>query len=147
MLRKILFLISAGLFATAAVAQGGLPRAELAAGFHRIVAEVAATQAERSQGLMHRQRLGANEGMVFVFPATATHCFWMKNTPLPLSIAFLDEQGRIVSVAEMAPHSEESHCPAQPARFALEMNAGWFAAKGLKPGAVIGGVDRLPPGR
>lgn len=147
MLRKILFLLSAGPFAAAALAQGALSRVELSAGFHRIVAEVAATQPERAQGLMQRQRLGANEGMIFVFPVTATHCFWMKNTPLPLSIAFLDERGRVVDLAEMAPHSEENHCPAQPARFALEMNAGWFAAKGIRPGAVIGGVDRLPAGR
>lgn len=147
MLRKILFLLSAGLLAAAALAQGAPSRVELAAGFHRIVAEVVATQSERSQGLMHRQRLGANEGMIFVFPVTATHCFWMKNTPLPLSIAFLDERGRVVDLAEMAPNSEENHCPSQPARFALEMNAGWFAAKGIRPGAVIGGVDRLPAGR
>lgn len=136
------------LFAPAALAQGAnLPRAELSAGFHRIEAEVAATPGERSQGLMQRQRLAANAGMVFVFPVSATHCFWMKNTPLPLSIAFLDERGRIINVDEMAPLTENNHCPAQPARFALEMNGGWFAAKGLKAGAVIGGVDRLPPGR
>lgn len=147
MLRKTLFLLSAALLAGSALAQGSPPRAELLAGFHRIVAEVAATPAERSQGLMHRQKLGANEGMLFVFPVTATHCFWMKNTPLPLSIAFLDERGQIVDIAEMAPNSEENHCPKQAARFALEMNAGWFAAKGLKPGATIGGVDRLLPGR
>lgn len=146
MLRKFLTLLSICL-PLSAFAQGALPRAELTAGFHRIVAEVAATQGERSQGLMNRQSLGANEGMIFVFPVTATHCFWMKNTPLPLSIAFLDEQGRIVGIDEMVPHSEKNHCPPQPARFALEMKAGWFAAKGLKPGAVIGGVERLPPGR
>ena len=124
-----------------------LPRAELFAGIHRIEAEVAATQPDRSQGLMHRRALGQNQGMVFVFPVTATHCFWMKNTPLPLSIAFLDEKGTIVSLDEMAPETEDNHCPARPARFALEMNSGWFKAKGLKPGHVIGGVERLPSGR
>lgn len=124
-----------------------LPRAELSAGFHRIAAEVAATPADRAQGLMHRQSLAPNQGMIFVFPVTATHCFWMKNTPLPLSIAFLDEKGSIINIEEMAPQTEDNHCPARPARFALEMNAGWFKAKGLKAGAVIGGVDRLPAGR
>lgn len=161
MLRKLLVLLSSlpvaivtaatvasAVFVPAALAQGAsLPRVELSAGFHRIEAEVAATPGERSQGLMQRQQLAANAGMIFVFPVAATHCFWMKNTPLPLSIAFLDEQGRIINIAEMAPLSESNHCPAQPARFALEMNRGWFAAKGLKAGAVIGGVDRLPPGR
>ncbi|MDX9707052.1 MAG: DUF192 domain-containing protein [Azospira sp.] len=146
-IRQMLFLLAAGPLAAVAFAQGALPRAELAAGFHRIVAEVAATPPARAQGLMNRRQLGANEGMIFVFPQTATHCFWMKNTPLPLSIAFLDEGGRIVDIAEMAPLSEENLCPGAPARFALEMNAGWFAARGIRPGAVIGGVDRLPAGR
>ena len=124
-----------------------LPRVDLTAGFHRIEAEVAANQADRSQGLMNRRSMAANQGMIFVFPQTATHCFWMKNTPLPLSIAFLDEQGKIINIDEMAPETETSHCPSRPARFALEMNSGWFKAKGLKPGAVIGGVERLPAGR
>lgn len=130
------------------LAQGAmLPRAELTAGFHRIEAEVAANQTDRSQGLMHRRTLPPNGGMIFVFPVSATHCFWMRNTPLPLSIAFLDEKGRIISIDEMAPETENNHCPAEPARFALEMNAGWFKAKGLKAGMSIGGVDKLPTGR
>lgn len=123
------------------------PRAELTAGMHRIEAEVAATLPERTQGLMHRRSLDRNQGMIFVFPETAIHCFWMKNTPLPLSIAFLDEKGSIVGIDEMAPDTETSHCPPRPARFALEMNAGWFKARGLKPGNTIGGVQRLPQGR
>lgn len=135
------------LLALAGSAAADMPRAELSAGFHRIEAEVAATPADRAQGLMHRRSLGVNRGMVFVFPVTATHCFWMKNTPLPLSIAFLDEKGVIVSIDEMAPETEDNHCPTRPARFALEMSAGWFKAKGLKAGSVIGGVDRLPEGR
>jgi len=124
-----------------------LPRTELTAGFHRVEAEVAATPADRAQGLMNRQSLAPNQGMIFVFPVSATHCFWMRNTLLPLSIAFLDEKGAIINIDEMAPQTENNHCPARPARFALEMNAGWFKAKGLKAGAVIGGIDRLPAGR
>jgi uncharacterized membrane protein (UPF0127 family) len=147
MFRK-LFAVCA-LCATSLVAAQGqqLPRVELTAGFHRIEAEVAANQGDRSQGLMNRRVLAPNQGMIFAFPQTATHCFWMKNTPLPLAIAFLDEKGLIISIDEMAPETEDNHCPARPARFALEMNAGWFKAKGLKPGAVIGGVDKLPPAR
>ncbi|MBI2307880.1 MAG: DUF192 domain-containing protein [Rhodocyclales bacterium] len=141
-----IFLAAATLL-LAGQAAAELPRVALTAGFHRIEAEVAANQADRSQGLMHRRALAPNQGMVFVFPATATHCFWMRNTPLPLSIAFLDEAGTIINIDEMAPQTENNHCPQRPARFALEMNAGWFAAKGLKPGVVIGGIDRLPPGR
>lgn len=143
MFRNILF---ASLLLMAGSAAAELPRAELTAGFHRIEAEVAATQTDRSKGLMHRRSLGTNQGMIFVFPVTATHCFWMKNTPLPLSIAFLDEKGEIISIDDMLPETEDSHCPARPSRFALEMNIGWFKARGLKAGSKIGGVERLPAG-
>lgn len=139
--------LSAVALTLAGSAAADLPRAELTAGFHRIEAEVAANPGDRSQGLMHRRTLAPNQGMIFVFPVSATHCFWMKNTLLPLSIAFLDDAGKVINIDEMAPQTESNHCPQRPARFALEMNAGWFAAKGLKPGAVVGGVDRLPPGR
>jgi uncharacterized membrane protein (UPF0127 family) len=124
-------LIAAVLLAIPAVAAAELPRTELTAGFHRVEAEVAATPADRAQGLMNRQSLAPNQGMIFVFPVSATHCFWMRNTLLPLSIAFLDEKGAIINIDEMAPQTENNHCPARPARFALEMNAGWFKAKGL----------------
>lgn len=143
------FFVLSVLFAASAVSAqtAPMPRVELTAGFHRIEAEVAANQADRSQGLMHRRAMAPNQGMIFVFPQTATHCFWMKNTPLPLSIAFLDEKGTIINVDEMVPETEDNHCPARPARFALEMNAGWFKGKGLKAGAVIAGVDKLPAAR
>ena len=140
-----LFLLIAS--ATVLAQASALPLVELTAGFHRIEAEVAANQADRSQGLMHRKSLPPNGGMIFVFPVSSTHCFWMRNTPLPLSIAFLDEKGQIINVDEMAPETESNHCAAKPARFALEMNAGWFKAKGLKAGMSIGGVGKLPAGR
>ncbi len=139
--------LTAFLLIAAGSALADFPRAELTAGFHRIEAEVVASPADRAQGLMNRRHLAPNQGMIFVFPAAAVHCFWMKNTPLPLSIAFLDEKGVIVSIDEMAPETEDNHCPSGPARFALEMNAGWFKAKGLKAGSVIGGVGKLPPGQ
>ena len=147
MFRQLIGLCALIAASTVFAQASSFPRVDLTAGFHRIEAEVAANQADRSQGLMHRRVMPSNQGMIFVFPQTATHCFWMKNTPLPLSIAFLDEKGMIISIDEMAPETEDNHCPAQPARFALEMNAGWFKAKGLKPGSVIGGVEKLPPGR
>jgi uncharacterized membrane protein (UPF0127 family) len=124
-----------------------MPMLELNAGIHLIRAEVANTFDSRAQGLMFRKSLGANRGMLFVFPDVAPHCMWMKNTYVPLSVAFMDEQGAIVSIHDMQPLNESSHCAAKPARYALEMNQGWFAQKGIKPGAKIGGLDKAPPPR
>jgi uncharacterized membrane protein (UPF0127 family) len=121
-----------------------MPHLELAAGFHRIEAEVAADQPNRMQGLMQRHTLAANQGMLFVFPQAERHCMWMRNTFLPLSVAFLDEQGSILNIEEMKPQTEDNHCAAGVARFALEMNSGWFARKGLKPGARISGIEKAP---
>ena len=121
-----------------------MPRMELSAGFHRIEAEVAANQENRALGLMHRKSMGSNQGMLFVFPVAARHCMWMRNTLIPLAVAFLDDEGRIINVEEMKPQTENSHCAAAPARFALEMNKGWFAAKGIQNGMRIGGVEKSP---
>lgn len=119
-----------------------LPHVFLQAGIHRIKAEVADSPTERSRGLMLRKSLQVNSGMLFVFEAPAQHCFWMKNTLIPLSIAFLDEDGTIVTLAEMQPHDETSNCPAKPVRYALEMEQGWFKTKGLKSGDRITGLNR-----
>ena len=119
-----------------------LPHVFLQAGIHRIKAEVADSQVERSRGLMLRKSLQANSGMLFVFENAALHCFWMKNTLIPLSIAFLDDDGTIVTLADMQPHDEASNCPAKPVRYALEMDQGWFKAKGIKPGERISGLGR-----
>ena len=142
-LRRLL-LWSALLAAPLAQAQQ-MPRIELTAGFHRIEAEVAANNPDRMQGLMNRRSMGPNQGMLFVFPQAARHCMWMRNTFLPLSVAFLDDDGRIINIEDMAPQTETSHCAGAAARFALEMNQGWFAGKGLKPGLRVGGVDKSPP--
>lgn len=131
------------LAAVAAVAQT-LPVMELTAGFHRIEAEVAANNAARMQGLMQRKSMPVQRGMLFVFERDAQHCMWMKNTFLPLSVAFIDETGRILNIEDMQPQSEDNHCAAQPARYALEMNIGWFAQRGIKRGDRIGGIERAP---
>lgn len=121
-----------------------MPRIELTASFHRIDAEVAADQPDRMQGLMHRKSMAQNQGMLFVFPVAERHCMWMRNTFLPLSVAFLDDQGKILNIEDMKPQTETSHCASAPARFALEMNRGWFSDKGLKPGLRIGGLEKSP---
>lgn len=124
-----------------------LPRVVLTAGIHRIQAEVADTPEKRSRGLMMRRSLGANEGMIFVFERSEVHCFWMKNTPLPLSIAFIADDGRIVNIEQMAPQTEDSHCPTAAVRYALEMEQGWFERKGIRPGDRIGGLVPAAPSR
>lgn len=137
-----LLALAATLGAGAATAQSDppaanprLPQVEIQAGMHVIRAEVAADAATRSRGLMMRDRLGPNEGMLFVFQEKAGHCFWMRNTLLPLSIAFVDDDGTIANIADMTPQSDDSHCPARAVRYALEMEQGWFARRGLKAGA------------
>nr|WP_227001457.1 DUF192 domain-containing protein [Pulveribacter suum] len=126
-----------------AAAQSGpqldLPRVELAAGMHRIDAQVARTPEQRQVGLMLRKSMPAHEGMLFTFEQPATQCFWMKNTLLPLTAAFVADDGTIVNLADMQPQTEESHCSAKPVRYVLEMNQGWFAQRGLKAGARLSG--------
>jgi uncharacterized membrane protein (UPF0127 family) len=131
----------------AATAFAQLPTVELSAGIHLVRAEVAYTFETRAQGLMFRESLGPNEGMFFVFPQAEIQCMWMKNTLIPLSVAFLDEKGKVVSISDMRPQTETSHCAAAPAKFALEMSGGWFAAKGIRAGATIIGLDKVPAAR
>ena len=120
-----------------------LQRVELTAGMHRIDAQVAASPQERQTGLMFRREMPQHEGMLFVFEQPATQCFWMKNTPLPLTAAFVADDGSIVNLADMKPLAEDSHCSAKPVRYVLEMNQGWFARRGIKAGARLGGAPFL----
>jgi uncharacterized protein len=106
-------------------------------GIHNIQAELAQTEDERSTGLMNRPELGAHQGMLFVFDSAAQQCFWMKNTLIPLSIAFLADDGTIVHIANMQPQSLDSHCSPKPVRLALEVNQGWFSKRGIKVGMKI----------
>jgi len=117
-----------------------LPTAELSVGGTPVHAEVAATPASRNLGLMFRQSLPVDHGMLFVFEADVQQCFWMKNTPLPLSIAFIDAGGRIVNIRDMQPLSEASHCPIAPIRYALEMQQGWFGMNGVQAGQAVRGL-------
>jgi len=125
-------------------AQTAMPMMELTAGFHRIEAEVAATDQNRQTGLMQRQQMAPQHGMLFVFPQPNTYCMWMRNTLIPLSVAFMDEEGKIINVEDMQPKTEDNHCARRPARYALEMNLGWFSQRGLKAGTKLGGLEKAP---
>jgi len=127
---------------TLANAQDGpqkLPSITLNAGMHLIQAEVARTPEQRSTGLMFRTTMGTSEGMLFAFDEPGVQCFWMKNTLLPLSVAFVDDDGGVVNIENMKPQTLDSHCSKKPVRFVLEMNDGWFAKRGIKPGFKLSG--------
>ena len=135
-------------FVAGAEAQDGpqprLPTTKLQAGMHVIQAEVAATPLQTQTGMMFRTQMGTNEGMLFVFDEPGTRCFWMRNTLLPLTIAYLADDGRIVNLADMKPRDDTSHCSREPVRFALEMNQGWFEKRGLKAGMRLKGEPFKP---
>ena len=118
-----------------------LPIKRLNAGMHVIQAEVASTPETRSTGLMHRKTLAPNHGMLFVFDQANVQCFWMRNTFIPLSIAFLLDDGTIVNIADMKQQSDDSHCSSKPVRLALEMEQGWFATRAMTPGKKILGLQ------
>jgi uncharacterized protein len=118
-----------------------LPVKQLNAGMHVIRAEVASNNETRSRGLMYRKELAPNGGMLFVFEQPAVQCFWMRNTLIPLSIAFMTDDGTITNIADMAPMTENSHCSSAPVRLALEMEQGWFAKRGITAGKKIGGLQ------
>ena len=138
----------AGIAVTASAQQQiQMPEIALAVNGHKLTAEVAYTDPARMQGLMYRRILPEDRGMLFVFPETARHAMWMKNTYLPLSVAFIDEQGVIINIENMKPQTEDAHPASKPAKYALEVNLGWFGKHGVKPGAKIEGIDRAPPAR
>jgi uncharacterized membrane protein (UPF0127 family) len=119
--------------------QRDLPRVRLSAGMHLIDVQVAMTPAQRETGLMYRKDMPQPEGMLFVFERPASQCFWMKNTLLPLTAAFIADDGTIVNLADMKPQTTDPHCSVQPVRYVLEMNQGWFAKRGVKAGSKLGG--------
>jgi uncharacterized membrane protein (UPF0127 family) len=115
---------------------------ELKIGIYRIEAELADTSVARQTGLMYRSFLPTNSGMLFVIEEKGIHCFFMRNTKVALSIAFIDDDGKIVNIADMEPETLNNHCPRSPVRFALEMNQKWFAQRAIGPGAVIQGLPK-----
>ena len=118
-----------------------LPVKQLSVGMHVIRAEVASNYETRARGLMYRKELSPNAGMLFVFPQPAVQCFWMRNTLIPLSIAFIADDGMIIDIVDMTPMTENSHCSSAPVRLALEMEQGWFAKRGITIGKKIGGLQ------
>jgi uncharacterized membrane protein (UPF0127 family) len=112
---------------------------------HEIRAEVASTEQDRLRGLMYRDKLAENSGMIFLYPRAEVSAMWMKNTGIPLSVAFIDSGGRILNIAEMEPFSEEAHASSGAAAYALEMNRGWFRKQGIKAGDRVEGLKALPP--
>lgn len=121
-----------------------LPVIDLTAGGQALTAEVAATPNSRRYGLMHRKQLPDNHGMLFVFEQDDIYCFWMKNTPLPLTVAFINSQGAIINLANMQPNTTHNHCAHGAARYALEMQQGWFDEHNIGPGAVLSGLPDAP---
>ncbi len=114
----------------------------LSVGIHLIRAEMAISDEERARGLMYREKLGQNEGMIFRFANNGKACMWMKNTLVPLSVAFIAEDGKIINIEDMVPQTLDPHCAKQVARYALEMNRGWFSKRNIKPGSVILGLPQ-----
>jgi uncharacterized protein len=147
MIRLMLVLFGLPLMLTIAPAQGqvgkpntGLPTTKLTIGSTTLTAEIAATNEHRSTGLMHRFSLAPDSGMLFVFDVPRVQSFWMRNTYVPLSIAFIDAQGTILNIEDMAPKDERMTWSAGPALYALEMRKGWFAQKGIGAGARVQGL-------
>ena len=144
-IRQCVFAGLLALTASLSLAQNintSLPIIELKAGIYRIQAEVASTQQARQVGLMNRTSMPADSGMLFIFEQKATHCFWMSNTKIPLAIAFLADDGKIVNIEEMQAETLNNHCPKAPIRYALEMNRQWFSQRAIGPGSLIQGLPR-----
>ena len=139
LLRAIAILFFVGLAQAQDGPQMNLERVKLTSGMHRLDVQVAATPEQRQIGLMFRKDMPQHEGMIFVFEQATKQCFWMKNTLIPLSAAFVDDDGTIVNIEDMKPQTLDGHCSAKPVRYVLEMNKGWFAKKGIKPGSKLQG--------
>lgn len=123
-------------------AEAPLPVTHVKVAGHSLRVEVAATVETRMKGLMYREKLGRNDGMVFVFEDPGYHAMWMRNTLIPLSVAFVDGDGQILNIADMEPRSDDPHAAAGPARYAIETNKGWFAARRIKAGDRVTGLPK-----
>ncbi|SFU56178.1 DUF192 domain-containing protein [Nitrosospira multiformis] len=132
-------------FLLSAPGRAEMPVRQLRISHHTFSVEVAHTESTRVQGLMFRQSLGENDGMLFVFSYPERYSMWMMNTDIPLSVAFLDEKGVILNIADMMPRTATAHSSAGVAKYALEMNLGWFTTRSIKPGRRIEGLEKVPP--
>jgi uncharacterized membrane protein (UPF0127 family) len=135
--------IALSLATALARAEAPLPVVTLKVAGHALRVEVVATQEQRAKGLMFREKMARNDGMLFVFDEPGYHAMWMMNTLIPLSVAFLDASGRILNIEDMAPQTQDSHPAAGPARYAIETNKGWFAQNGIKAGDAVTGLPKL----
>jgi uncharacterized membrane protein (UPF0127 family) len=142
---KFIAILAFALTGALANADPALPEVTLSIAGHKLTAEVAATDSARTTGLMHRRMMPESRGMLFVFAYAQPQSFWMMNTYIPLSIAYADEQGVIVHITDMKPLTTDPHPSIKPAKYALEMNQGWFAKHGIKAGARIDGLKEAPP--
>ena len=134
------FALVLGVSASAQEAPQELPSIRINAGIHNITAQLAQTPQQREIGLMFRTSMGPNDGMLFAFEQAGQQCFWMKNTLIPLAIAFIADDGSVVNIASMKPQTLDGHCSDSPVRFVLEMNEGWFAKRGIKAGSKLRGA-------
>ena len=137
-----LLLLAAALPISAALAEAPLPVQQVKIGAHALRVEVARTDPQRSKGLMHREKLGRNDGMLFVFDDPGYHSMWMMNTLIPLSVAFVDREGVILNIEDMEPHTTVPHAATGPAIYAIETNKGWFAERKIKPGDKVTGLPK-----
>ena len=135
--------IAASLAASlAGAAETALRTVQIRIANHPLKVEVVQREADRQKGLMFREKMGKNDGMLFIFDEPAYHSMWMKNTLIPLSVAFVDRQGTILNILDMQPHNLDSHMSAGPSIYAIETNQGWFAEKGIKAGDKVTGLPR-----
>lgn len=146
-IRTLFFTLASASLLSSAHAESNIqkfPTTQLTIGMYLIKAEMALTAENRAQGLMFREKMAANEGMLFDFEGPAQVCMWMKNTLIPLSVAFISTDGKIINIEDMKPQSLESHCGKKgvPIRYALEMNVGWFKQKNIKPGMKVEGIPK-----
>jgi uncharacterized membrane protein (UPF0127 family) len=142
-MKQVIAATMLAVWSSAAVAD--LPEVVLTIAGHKLTAEVAATDANRMTGLMHRRMLPENRGMLFVFPQIAQHSMWMMNTYVPLSVAFIDRDGTIINIADMQPQTQTTHSALRPAMYALEANQGWFRKRRIAPGTKIEGLEKAGP--
>jgi uncharacterized protein len=134
--------LATGLASAQLAGQAGGKTIQLRAGIHLITAELADTEETRERGLMYRWELAPNHGMMFTFSEHAVHCMWMRNTLIPLSVAFIDDDGTIANIEEMKAHTDDSHCARHPVQYALEMSSSWFASRGITPGSKLNWLDK-----